>query len=180
MESFRPIGGEVLFFAPPKKSTQKKGGPEGLPGKSSVMTFRVPSASRRFGRSPNSQDLPRLPASKSSSTRRLARSQTACDARRRLTGLDADTSGPVARAEYRSQAGMKARTLSEASRSGMSIPLRLRVVRAPGLARNAGHRRQPARASGALLFGYFLLGTQEKVPRPTGRKVRQQIVIEPN
>jgi hypothetical protein len=54
------LSGEVRFFAPPKKSTQKKGGPEGLPGHSSAMTVRVPCASRHFGRSPNSQDLPRL------------------------------------------------------------------------------------------------------------------------
>jgi hypothetical protein len=26
-----PLTGEVLFFAPPKKSTQKKGDPDGLP-----------------------------------------------------------------------------------------------------------------------------------------------------
>jgi hypothetical protein len=50
---FRPSG-EALFFAPPKKSTQKKGEPEGLPA------ARVPCASRDFERSPNSQHLPRL------------------------------------------------------------------------------------------------------------------------
>ena len=45
---FRPSG-EVLFFASPKKSNQKKGGPDGLPA------MRVPCASQTFGRSPNSQ-----------------------------------------------------------------------------------------------------------------------------
>jgi len=49
-----PISGEVLFFASPKKSTQKKGEPEGLPA------TRVSCASRDFERSPNSQYLPRL------------------------------------------------------------------------------------------------------------------------
>jgi len=128
-----------------------------LPGQSSAMTFRVPCASRRFGTVITSplrrlarQDLPRLAASKSSSTGRLAlilKSRYAgfgCDARRRLTGPNADTPRPVA----------------------------------PGLARNAGQGCaaalyiNPARASGALLFGYFLLGTQEKVPRPTGRNCK--------
>jgi len=83
-----PCRGEVLFFAQPKKSTQKKNGPEGLPGHSSAMTDRVPCASRHYGRSPNSQDLPRLSASKSSSTRRLAQSQNVCNARLRLTGIN--------------------------------------------------------------------------------------------
>jgi len=46
--------GEVLFFAPPKKSTQKKCGPGGLPA------TRVSCASRDFERSPNSQHLLRL------------------------------------------------------------------------------------------------------------------------
>jgi hypothetical protein len=46
--------GEVLFFASPKKSTQKKGEPDGLPA------TRVTCASRNFERSPNSQHLPRL------------------------------------------------------------------------------------------------------------------------
>jgi len=126
------LPGKVLFFASPKKSTQKKGDPEGLPAKSSAMNSRVPCASRRFGTVITSplrrlarQDLPRLPASKSSSTRRLAlvlKSRCAgfgCDARQRLTGFDAATPGPVARAEYRSQVGRMARTLSEASRSGI-------------------------------------------------------------
>jgi hypothetical protein len=72
---FSSCRGEVLFFAPPKKSTQKKGGPEGLPGTPSAMISRGPCVSRRFG--------------------------------------------------------SKARTLSDASRSGMTIPLRLRVARAP-------------------------------------------------
>ena len=40
--------GEVLFFAPPKKSTQKKGDPGGLPA------TRVPCASRKARRSRNS------------------------------------------------------------------------------------------------------------------------------
>jgi hypothetical protein len=42
------LKGEVLFFAPPKKSTQKKGDPGGLPA------ARVPCASRKARRSRNS------------------------------------------------------------------------------------------------------------------------------
>ena len=48
------LKGEVLFFAPPKKSTQKKRGPAACP------LPRVPCASRYFERSPDSQYLPRL------------------------------------------------------------------------------------------------------------------------
>jgi hypothetical protein len=33
------LSGEVLFFAPPKKSTQKKGGPEGLPANAGSLRF---------------------------------------------------------------------------------------------------------------------------------------------
>jgi hypothetical protein len=66
-----PFPGEVLFFALPKKSNQKKGGPGGLPA------ARVPCASRHFERSPNSQDLLRLPACKSNSNR-AARSIPEC------------------------------------------------------------------------------------------------------
>jgi hypothetical protein len=35
---FAPSG-EVLFFAPPKKSTQKKGGPGGLPADAGFLRF---------------------------------------------------------------------------------------------------------------------------------------------
>ena len=45
---FRPLG-EVLFFAPPKKSTQKKGVTDGLPA------TRVPCASREDRRLRNSR-----------------------------------------------------------------------------------------------------------------------------
>jgi hypothetical protein len=34
-----PLSGEVLFFAPPKKSTQKKGGPGGLPATRVALRF---------------------------------------------------------------------------------------------------------------------------------------------
>jgi len=63
------------LLAPPKKSTQKKGGPGGLPA------TRVPCASRHFGRSPNSQDLPRLRLANPAQTGRLAQSRNGCDAR---------------------------------------------------------------------------------------------------
>jgi hypothetical protein len=36
--------GEVLFFAPPKKSTQKKGGPGGLPASAGTLRFSHQSA----------------------------------------------------------------------------------------------------------------------------------------
>jgi len=44
----------------------------------------VPCASHWFGRSPNSQDLPRLRLANPAQTGRLAYSQTGCDARLRL------------------------------------------------------------------------------------------------
>jgi hypothetical protein len=33
------LSGEVLIFAPPKKSTQKKGGPGGLPADAGFLRF---------------------------------------------------------------------------------------------------------------------------------------------
>jgi len=61
---------EVLFFAPPKKSTQKKGDPGGLPA------TRVPCASRANRRSRNSLR----------SNRARAYPGFHCDARLRQTG----------------------------------------------------------------------------------------------
>ncbi|MDH3900138.1 MAG: hypothetical protein OEU51_03725, partial [Gammaproteobacteria bacterium] len=53
----------LLFFAPPKKSNQKKSGPEGLPANAGSLCF---SACRALA---NSQDLLRLMVSKPSSAR---------------------------------------------------------------------------------------------------------------
>ena len=96
--------GEALFFAPPKKSTQKKGDPGGLPA------TRVPCASRKARRSRNSLTLKQARAS----------SGLYCDARLRQTGggiqnqhLNICRPFPFALTEYRSQSGKKARTLSE-------------------------------------------------------------------
>ena len=52
---FAPTGAEALFFAPPKKSTQKKGGPKAQPDHSFSMSDRVPCASRENRRMRNSQ-----------------------------------------------------------------------------------------------------------------------------
>jgi hypothetical protein len=97
--------GEILFFAPPKKSIQKKGDPGGLPA------TRVPCASRVNRRSRNSLR----------SNRARAYPGFHCDARLRQTGRgiqnqdpDTTTAVPFALTEYRSHAGIKARTLSEA------------------------------------------------------------------
>jgi len=87
---FFPVGHSSFGFAltaryfsllRQRKVPKRKAAPEACP------LTRVPCASRRFGRSPNSQDLLRLTASKSSSAGRLARSQTGCDARLRLRVL---------------------------------------------------------------------------------------------
>ena len=90
--------GEVLFFAPPKKSTQKKGDPGGLPA------TRVPCASRKARRSRNSLR----------SNRARASSGLYCDARLRQTGWEGQnrkskpaTPVPFALTEYRSQSGIR-------------------------------------------------------------------------
>ena len=89
--------GEVLFFAPPKKSTQKKGDPGGLPAS------RVPCASRKARRSRNSLR----------SNRARASSGLYCDARLRQTGGSQNrkskpaTPVPSALTEYRSQSGIR-------------------------------------------------------------------------
>ncbi|MGB5178742.1 MAG: hypothetical protein WBP44_08455, partial [Gammaproteobacteria bacterium] len=95
--------GEVLFFAPPKKSTQKKGDPDGLPA------TRVSCASRTNRRSRNSLR----------SNRARAYPGFHCDARLRQTGGNSKPTPktsrpfPFALTEYRSQSGIKARTLFE-------------------------------------------------------------------
>jgi len=72
MRALAPAG-EVLFFAPPKKSAQKKGGPKACP------LTRVPCASRENRRLRNSQ---------SRYARSLKQAQASsgfhCDARLRL------------------------------------------------------------------------------------------------
>ena len=130
---------------------------------------RVPCASRDFERSPDSQHLPRL---RLANTARQGGS-LALKIPAMLGGANGNGythPGPVALAEYRSQSGRRRAACSrQVLWSRLAGPIKLRVVRAPGLARNAGHRHQPMSAPGALLFGYFLLGKQEKVPRPSGR-----------
>jgi hypothetical protein len=109
--------------------------------------------------------LPRLPASKSSSTRRLAlvlKSRCAgfgCDARQRLTGLKHAT--PVPRWPRRVPQSSRddgAHPVRGKPERDWLIPLRLRVVRAPGLTRNTGHQRQPTRPSGCPSLWVLSLG----------------------
>jgi len=61
-----------------RKAPKRKAGPKACP------LTRVPCASHRFGRSPNSQDLPHLRLASPAQTGRLAQSQTGCGARLRL------------------------------------------------------------------------------------------------
>ena len=99
------LKGEILFFAPPKKSIQKKGDPGGLPAS------RVPCASRKARRSRNSLR---------SNKRELAPVFTAMlGGARRGGGSKSKTASPVpfALTEYRSHSGIKARALFEAGLS---------------------------------------------------------------
>ena len=144
--------GEVLFFAPPKKSTQKKGDPGGLPA------TRVPCASRKARRSRNSLR---------SNRRELHPVFTAmlgCARRGRIQNQHPEPANryPFALTEYRSHSGNKARTLFEAD-----LPAELCAPPEGRGTQGIGAADECSRA--ALLFGYFLLGTQEKVPRPNGR-----------
>ena len=98
----------MLFFAPPKKSTQKKCGPDGLPA------TRVSCASRVFERSPNSQHLLRL---RLANTARQGGS-LALKIPAMLgwaNGFEVQTQTttpkPVALTEYRRQSGIKAHAL---------------------------------------------------------------------
>jgi len=99
--------GEILFFAPPKKSIQKKGDPGGLPAS------RVPCASRKARRSRNSLR----------SNRARASSGLYCDARLRQTGGVGGNSKPTPKTRHRlpvcthrvpQPLREQARTLSEA------------------------------------------------------------------
>ena len=98
---FRPVG-EVLFFAPPKKSTQKKGVPDGLP---------ADAGSLRFSRSPALAQLA-VSLRESRSNRAQASSGLHCDARLRQRGnstpkIKTTTPDPSALTEYRSHAGIR-------------------------------------------------------------------------
>ena len=111
------------------------------------------------------------------SNRRLTYPGFHCDARQRQRGWGGK---PWSRCTHRVPQPVReqVRALFEASFMGPAgRPHKTPSCARPGLARNAGDRRQPMRAPGALLFGYFLLGRQEKVPRPAGRnpdsKIRQ-------
>ena len=103
---FRPDG-RGTFLWPPKKSTQKKGGPKACP------LTRVPCASRQNRRSPNSRTRCRSLRSDMASLAPVFPAMLGC-----AYGIRDVTPGPVGRAEYRSRSGIKARILSEADPSG--------------------------------------------------------------
>jgi len=120
---FRPDG-ELLFFAPPKKSIQKKGGPEGLPADAGSLRFSPVWALAELAGFA-------APAACKSSSNRAARSipnRLRCSAA--PTGFRDGAPGPVALAEYRRQTGQKERALFEASHDGIEDP-----VMAPSCAR---------------------------------------------
>jgi len=156
--------GEVLFFASPKKSTQKKGEPEGLPA------MRVSCASRNFERSPNSQNLPRLrlanPARQAGSLALKIPAMLGGARRESVMGF-----GPVGAAEHR-------RT-NRGKRAPCSSPKRAqrdrRVGRAPGFAeerrvfRYAPRVRTGTNRRTAFLLVRFLWRDKENELARTGR-----------
>jgi hypothetical protein len=79
---------------------------------------------------------------------------------------------PFALTEYRSHSGNKARTLFEAG-----LPAELCAPPEGRGTQGIGAADECSRA--ALLFGYFLLGAQEKVPRPNGRNKKQKCTSSP-
>ena len=145
------------FLCSAKEKHPKERRPGGLPA------TRAPCASR---------ENRRLLNSRSRYARTLKHTQASsgfhCDARLRLR--EGQTLNPLYSPSTAANPGNRcAPCLREIM--GQS-PVISRVVRAPGLARNAGDRRQPVSAPGAILFGYFLLGKQEKVPRRAGARAR--------
>jgi len=96
------MNGEVLFFAPPKKSTQKKRGPAACPlTELQDRCAALPCASRYFERSPNSQNLLRLrlanPARHGGSLALKIPAMLGC-----ANGVGVLALSPVALTEYRS------------------------------------------------------------------------------
>jgi hypothetical protein len=91
--------GEILFFAPPKKSIQKKGDPGGLPA------ARVSCASRKARRSRNSL--------RSNRRERHPAFTAMLGCARGVGEFKTNTRKPFALTEYRSHSGNQARTLSE-------------------------------------------------------------------
>ena len=142
--------GEVLFFAPPKKSTQKKGDPGGLPA------ARVPCASRENRRSRNSLR----------SNRARACSGFPCDARQRQTGQGQHP---------KHLPGSRLHSPSTAARPGTRRAPCLRQVYLPSCARpRRGEERrasaQPMSAPGRPSLWVLSLGQARESTSQCGRE----------
>jgi hypothetical protein len=126
MRALAPAG-EILFFAPPKKSIQKKSGPEACPLRGfPALLVKTGACSTR--------DLAPLDRSNSRKLHPVFTAMLGCA----YGKVDLK---PVVLTEYRSQSGEQARTLFEVVYGAGLCPVNRRVVRGPGLARNAGDRR---------------------------------------
>ena len=109
MRALAPAG-EVLFFAPPKKSTQKKGGPKACPLRGFPVLLGILSA--RQTRSICCACRLANPARQGGSLILKIPAMLGC-----ANGFEVQTQTttpkPVALTEYRRQSGIKARALSE-------------------------------------------------------------------
>jgi len=101
---FRPLG-EVLFFAPPKKSTQKKGVTDGLPA------TRVPCASREDRRLRNSRSRCARLAQTGRKLNPVFTAMLGCangiKVKTKDTNQKTATPNPSALTEYRRQSGIR-------------------------------------------------------------------------
>jgi len=141
---FAPSG-KILFFAPPKKSTQKKGGPEGLPADAGSLRFSPVWALTELA----GFAAPATCKSSSNRATRFPPNRLRCSAA--PTGIQPlgslatfliTTPKPVALAEYHSQTGLKERVLFEASLDGIEDP-----VQAPSCTRRPVWRGTQGKAA---------------------------------
>jgi len=130
----------------------------------------LPCASRRFGRSPNSQDLPRLRLANPAQTGRLAQSQTGCDARQRLRVSGMVPQVPLPSPSTAAKPGNRSAPCSRQDWTGSLIPFRLRVARD---ARFGEERRESAPADegcGCLSLWVLSLGQARESTSPERAK----------
>jgi hypothetical protein len=166
----RPVSpaGELLSFAWPKESNQRKGHP-------CRVGLRLPCAARRPGRGWNSPcraqtASPFLPRSTALLGDPEGASSPAPGLGEPLAPRDGRTRGfsPSALPIWRLWAGKK-RSLVRAPQQGtLCVPCQGELAERPRAVAKSGTRR--AAMWGRLFFGYFLLAKQKKVTRPKAKQ----------
>ena len=180
---FSPAG-EVLSFASPKESNQRKGDPTSLPCGSPIWRARAGAPPTRPGKAHKTclaaelgQGSALFPPAHAKSA---ALKGTKTDRPHALTGrIQAQASAKkplVCRREAQSPEGKRGWLSEHCSRARFVCPAWASSSPASGDEHRRGAEGRHAR--GGLFFGYFLLATQKKVTRPQAKREATAITAD--